>query len=173
MSFFSVRCARGRARERGMALMLAIILLFILTVLGLGLLLSTTTSLQIAGAETTVNKTFFAADSGVQYAIAQGKHANYSGPGCGTSYPSYWCVGVPSLSAASPASVIAVRDTPYRLVDFQIDPGNQLNVGTTPLYDVEYHFDSYAQDDRTNSQKHISVDLSLGPIPFSIENAGK
>src|SRR5260370_41893996 len=84
------RRTRG-SRESGMALMLAMIVLFVPTVLGLALLLSTTTALQITGAETTVNKTFFAADSGVQYAIAQGKQASYSGPGCGASYPNYWC----------------------------------------------------------------------------------
>src|SRR5712692_5163294 len=166
------RRTRG-SRENGMALMLAIIVLFVLTVLGLTLLLSTTTSLQITGAETTVNKTFFAADSGVQYAIAQGKQASYSGPGCGASYPNYWCVSMPSLAAGSASSTIAVRASPYRLVDFQLDPGNQLNVGGTPLYDLGYHFDSYAQDTRTNSQKHIAVDLSLGPVPFSTENASK
>jgi len=167
------RWASRKPGQRGAALMLAIVLLFILTVMGLALLLSTTTGLQIAGAETTVNKTFFAADSGVQYAVAQGKSGKYSGPGCGASYPSYWCISIPANTASTSSTTISVLDSPYRLVDFQVDPGNQLNVGSTPLYDLGFHFDSYSRDDLTKSQKHIAVDLTLGPVPFSIETAGK
>src|SRR5258708_16034354 len=103
------RRTRG-SRESGMALMLAIIVLFILTVLGLALLLSTTTSLQIAGAETTLNKTFFAADSGVQYAIAQGQHASYPGPACRASSPSSCASPLPPPPPAAPTPTNPLHD---------------------------------------------------------------
>ena len=154
-----------RRGERGIALILAIIVIFILTVLGVALLFTTTTEFQIAGAETTVNRTFYAADSGVQYALAQGRLGQQTGPCTFNGIAGYWCFNVldhsTSLSGGQPRAV-AVNVTPLRWVNWQYDPGSQLN--GTPLVDVEYHLDSLAQDANLNSQKKISVDFTVGPL---------
>jgi hypothetical protein len=163
--------------ERGAALILAIIVIFILTILGLALLFTTTTEFQIAGAETTLNKTFYAADSGVQYALLQGQHGKYDATGspnsCGGSpvLSLYWCFDVPEMSAASGSRKIGVQVSPFRLTDYKLVLGSQINVGSVPLYDVGYSFDSVATAATLSSQKHIAVDITIGPLPFSIENA--
>ena len=163
------RASRRRQGERGVALILAILTLFILTVFGIGLLFTTTTELQIAGAEATVNKTFYAADSGVQYGIQQGKLNFQSGP-CATPVTGSWCFTVPERNTGTAPRTLSVNVTPFRIVDFQLAPGNQLNVGTTPLFDVGYHFDSFSADTALNSQKQIAVDIVVGPVPFVLPN---
>jgi hypothetical protein len=161
--------------ERGAALILAIIVIFILTILGLALLFTTTTEFQIAGAETTLNKTFYAADSGVQYALLQGRQASYDATGspnsCGGALALYWCFDVPEMSAASSSRKIGVQVSPFRLTDYKLALGNQINIGSVPLYDVGFSFDSLATASTLSSQKHIAVDITIGPLPFSIETA--
>lgn len=173
MIAFPPRPVRPRPAERGIALILAIIVIFILTVLGLALLFTTTTEFQIAGAETTLNKAFYAADSGVQYALAQGRLGSASGPCTVNGLPGYWCFNVfdhsTVLSGGQP-SQLTVNVTPFRVVDFKIDPGSSLNIGQTPLFDVGYHFDSQSSDPTLTAQKTISVDFTVGPVPFSIPN---
>jgi hypothetical protein len=167
--------------ERGVALLLAIVLLFLLTVLGLTLLMTTTTEVQIAGAETTINRTFYAADSGVEFATAQLRRAQYSGP-CnytlpdGTVRTNFWCFKAPGHlptdpNNADPTKAISVGVSPLRLVDYHLSPGSQFNVGSVPLYELGFHFDSYSNDKERSSQKQIATEVAAGPLPFSIERA--
>ena len=65
------RSFRPGRSERGAALLLAIIAITILSILGIALMLSTTTEIQISGNESFVNKAFYAADSGIEWAAAQ------------------------------------------------------------------------------------------------------
>ena len=167
---------RRRTRsERGVALVIAILTLFILTVFGIALLFTTSTELQVSSAETTVNKSFYAADSGVQYGIYQGKLGATAGPCTVSSVPNYWCFTVPERNTGATQRTLTVDVTPFRLVDYQVVAGNQLNVGTTPIYNLGFHFDSLAQSflpssTTVASQKTISVDFVVGPMPFSIPN---
>ncbi len=160
--------APGR-RDSGAALILAILTLFILTAFGLALLFNTTTEFQIAGAETTVNRAFYAADSGVQYGIIQGQGVA-TGP-C-TAQANYWCFQVPEMntnatSGAFTMKTMNVSVTPMRLVDFQKCLLCSLGKGGVSLYNVEKHFESISQDSTVlNTQKRIAVDFSVGPIPL-------
>jgi hypothetical protein len=175
------RCLSDRrnASERGAALLLAIVLLFLLTTLGLSLLLTTTTEVQIAGAETTINRTFYSADSGVEFGTAQLRRLRFSGA-CtytlpdGTARSSFWCFKAPGHLTADPAdadptNAIAVGVSPLRLVDRRLSPGSQFNLGSVELYELGFHYDSYANDSKRNSHKQIAVEVSAGPMPFSIE----
>lgn len=169
--------------ERGAALLLSIVLLFVLTVLGVALLVTTTTEVQIAGAETTINRTFYATDSGVEFATLQLKRARYSGAASytlpdGTVRTNFWTFKAPGHSTAdptdtNPANALAVGVSPLRLVDFSLSLGSQFNIGSTPLYELGFHFDSYANDAKRNSHKQIAVEISAGPLPFSIERAAE
>ncbi len=152
---------------------MAILVMFILTIFGLALVFSTTTEFQIAGAETVATKTFYSADSGIQYAFAQTKHAVYSGPGCtvgGTTYSNSFCFDVAERSTSSAKNSITVRIAPLRVVDYQIAPGTQLDIGSLPLYNVTRHTDSFATDTRLNSARQVGVDFVAGPVPLSIED---
>jgi hypothetical protein len=172
--------ARRRAkREEGAALILAILTMLILTILGIGLLFTTTTEFQIAGAETTVNRTFYAADSGSQYGILQAKFDNQTNtaPTACTvgGIGGYWCFSVPEQNPGVTQRNLAVTVSPMRLVDIQLAPSTQLNVGTVPLYNVGLHFSSNATDTLPStttvfSQKQILVDVVVGPMPFILPN---
>ena len=165
-----------RDRESGAAFILSILVMFILTILGLALLFSTTTEFQIAGAEATVNKTFYAADSGIQYAFLQGKHASYSGTGTTNSCaskPAFWCFDLPDLMPGSTSHTLSVEVSPFRLNDFRLDPGSQINVDSTALYDKGFSLSSVASDSFLKSQKQITVDFVIGPVPLSVEDVGQ
>src|SRR5690349_20067750 len=110
---------RVRKSERGVALVLAIIVIFLLTVLGLALLFTTSTEVQLAGAETSVNKAFYAADSGAQYGIYQTKASKFtpdSFQAC-TSPTNYFCFSLPERSTSGTDRSISIQVTPIQLVN--------------------------------------------------------
>lgn len=159
------RRARSKRGERGVALVLSIVTLFVLSVLGLTLLFSTTMELKIAGAETTINRALYAADSGVQYGLIQGR-AGDLGPGCG-ALTNYWCFLVPELNTGlGVPKTMNVSITPMRQVDFYRYEKTDLSKNATlKLYWVTKRFDSTAQD-ATNlkAQKTITVEFLMGPM---------
>ncbi len=65
------RASRARRGERGAALVIAILVLAILTVIGIALMLVTSTESRIAANEWSVNRAFYAADSGIRWASAE------------------------------------------------------------------------------------------------------
>ena len=163
-------CKRSAAGQRGAALIIAILVTFILTVLGLALLFTTSTEFQIAGAETTVNRTFYAADSGTQYGNFQIKSLRYtpdSYQAC-TNPTNYFCFQVPAQSTAATDHALSVKITPMALVNVsQSTPGGgSLNVNSIPITIQDYAFTSTATDTTSgiNSQKTLSVVSSVGPI---------
>jgi len=159
--------------ERGAALILSILVTFILTVLGLALLFTTSTEYQIAGAETTVNKAFYAADSGTQYGNFQVKSLRTTPDPyqqC-TSATSYFCFEVPAQTTASTDHGITVQVSPLQLVNVsQSTPGGgSLNVNAIPITILDYQFTSQSTDSTSgiNSTKTIQVVSSVGPIAGS------
>lgn len=168
-----IRIRPAAARESGAAIIVAILVTFILTVLGLALLFTTSTEFQIAGAETTVNRTFYAADSGTQYGNFQIKALRFTPDAyqtC-TSAANYFCFQVPARSTAATDHSLTVKVTPMQLVNIsQSTPGGgSLNVGSIPITIQDYAFTSTATDTTNgiNSQKTISVVSSVGPIAGS------
>jgi hypothetical protein len=156
---------RGRAGERGVALVLAILTLFVLSVLGLTLLYSTTTELRIAGAEASINRVLYAADSGVQYGMVQGRKSD-TGPGC-PGLSGYWCFLVPAMNTGTGSmKTMNVSISPMRQVDFQKFEFTDLSTNTNfKLYWVTKHFESSAQDTTNlNVSKTLSVDFTIGPL---------
>ncbi len=87
----SARSARSR---RGFALFLSLLLLLVLTISGVALMFNTSVEDTLAATETKVSKTFYAADSGLEYAGANlqpGGSVNWVGGqmpnGLSTNYP--------------------------------------------------------------------------------------
>lgn len=60
-----------RRAEAGSAYIIALLVLVVLTIIGLALTLVTQTEVQIGANERTVNRTFYASDSGVAVAVAK------------------------------------------------------------------------------------------------------
>jgi len=61
----------NREKERGAALVIAILVLAILTVIGIALMLITSTESRIAANEWSVNRGFYASDSGIRFGATQ------------------------------------------------------------------------------------------------------
>jgi PilX N-terminal len=61
----------SRRGENGVALLLALVAILFLTIVGIALTVVTSTERDIASNESYVNKAFYGADSGIQYAAAQ------------------------------------------------------------------------------------------------------
>ncbi len=68
------RAAR-RAQQRGSAYLLTLLALVVLTIIGLSLSVITQTEMQIGANERTVQRVFYAADSGISVAIARALNA--------------------------------------------------------------------------------------------------
>lgn len=69
---FRPQDAAARCRgERGAALVVAILVLAILTVIGIALMLITSTEARIAANEWSINRAFYATDSGIRWAAVQ------------------------------------------------------------------------------------------------------
>jgi Tfp pilus assembly protein PilX len=159
------RAAARHPNERGVALVLAILTLFILSVLGLGLLFSTLTELRIAGSESTINRALYAADSGVQYGLVQGRTSDI-GPGC-TGLANYWCFLVPEMNTGTGSmKTMNVSISPMREVDYQAYEKSDLSKNATlKLYWITKHFESTAQDPvNLYASKTIAVDFTIGPL---------
>jgi hypothetical protein len=62
---FTTAAARGRRGERGSAFVVALLVLLVLTIAGLALTLMTQTEMRIGANERETNRTFYAADSGI------------------------------------------------------------------------------------------------------------
>ena len=62
---------RVRRGERGSAYLIALMALVVLTILGLSLVLVTQTEVQVGANERTVNRTFYAADTGFHLLTAE------------------------------------------------------------------------------------------------------
>src|SRR6185295_1534443 len=60
-----------RRRERGAALVIAILVLAILTVIGIALMLVTSTESRIAANEWSINRAFYASDSGIRWGTVE------------------------------------------------------------------------------------------------------
>jgi Tfp pilus assembly protein PilX len=158
--------ARSRSGEEGFALFLAILLLFVLTMAGLALMFVSTSEQTLSSYHTMISKTFYAADSGVEYAAAElATNANYVGGrlpvGLSTHYP-----GVV-------AADIQVTVTRPVNVGFTIHPGDQIQsqgstYGSSQIVENFYDFTSTAQAPSIQSQKTVKTAVGIYPQQLRI-----
>ncbi len=158
--------ARSRSGEEGFALFLAILLLFVLTVAGLALMFASTSEQTLSSYHTMTSKTFYAADSGVEYGAAKlATDVNYVGGnlpvGLSTHYP-----GVASAD-------IQVTVTRPVNVGFTIHPGDQIQAqgssyGSSQIVENFYDFTSTAQAPSIQSQKTVTTAVGIYPQQLAI-----
>jgi hypothetical protein len=65
------RRPKTRHGERGSAYLVVLLALVVLTIIGLSLIMVTQTEVQLGSNERTINRTFYAAESGIKFAIAK------------------------------------------------------------------------------------------------------
>lgn len=66
-----VKLSKTRRGERGSAYLVVLLALVVLTIIGLSLVMVTQTEVQLGSNERTINRTFYASESGMKFAIAR------------------------------------------------------------------------------------------------------
>jgi hypothetical protein len=152
---------RSRSGEEGFILFIAILILFVLTVAGLALMFASSSEQTLSSYQTMTSKTFYAADSGVQYATAKlASDADYVGGklpvGLSTHYP----------GAVAPD--IQVTVTRPVNVGFTIHPGDQIqsqgsSYGSNQIVENFYTFTSTAEAASIQSRKTVTTAVGIYP----------
>ena len=157
---------RSRCREEGFALFLAILLLFVLTVVGLALMFASTSEQTLSSYQTMTSKTFYAADSGVEYAAAElATNVNYVGGNLPVGLSTHY----PGVVAAN----IQVTVTRPVNVGFTIHPGDQIQsqgstYGSSQIVENFYDFTSTAQAPSIQSEKTVTTAVGIYPQQLRI-----
>jgi hypothetical protein len=157
---------RRRPDEKGFVLFIAILVLFVLTVAGLALMFASSSEQMLSSYHTMTSKTFYAADSGVQYATAKlASDAEYVGGklpvGLSTHYP----------GAVAPD--IQVTVTRPVNIGFTIHPGDQIQAqgstyGSNQIVENFYHFTSTAEAASIQSRKTVTTAVGIYPQHLAI-----
>jgi hypothetical protein len=162
-----VRARRRRAgREEGFVLFLAMLFLLVLTILGVSLMFVSTTEQLLSSNETKVSKIFYAASSGIDFAMAQlAIDYQYAG--------GVMPVGISSHYSTSAASDIQVSVSPPIVVGHGIHPGDQIEshgtgYGTTQIVENFYNVTSTAQATSIQAVKVIAAEVGVYPQPLRV-----
>lgn len=157
---------RRRSREEGFVLFLAMLMLFVLTIAGISLLFASMSEQALSSHQTMVSKTFYAADSGVQYATAKlASDVNYVGGklpvGLSTHYP-----------GGTSADIEVTVSRPVN-IGYSIHPGDQIqslgtNYGTSQIVENYYNFTSTAQAPSIQSRKTVTTAVGIYPQLLAI-----
>jgi PilX N-terminal len=156
----------GKKDSEGFVLFLAILLLFVLTIAGIGLMFTSSSEQTLSGYQTMVSKTFYAADSGVQYATAKlATDVNY----VGGTLP----VGLSSHYPGAVAPDIQVTVTRPVNIGFTIHPGDQIqsqgsSYGSSQIVENFYNFTSTASAVTMQSQKTVTTAVGIYPQLLAI-----
>jgi len=152
---------RSRHKEEGFVLFIAILVLFVLTVAGLALMFASSSEQTLSSYHTMTSKTFYAADSGVQYATAKlASDVDYVGGklpvGISTHYP-----GVV-------APDIQVTVTRPINIGFTIHPGDQIQAqgssyGSSQIVENFYNFTSTGEAVSIQSRKAVTTAVGIYP----------
>jgi hypothetical protein len=154
--------SRSRNRERGSALVLALFLIVILTIMGLGLVFRSRVSMSVAGAERTITKNFYAADSGI--------HASYTHIKVNNPCPFTFAMTDNRGGAQYPIGVDVAEarrlGTPQRGTGSEV--GGGISGGGVNLVYLTYRVGADAFEAATQTRREIEADLWLGPTTLSI-----
>jgi type IV pilus assembly PilX-like protein len=186
-----LRAVRRHSRnsERGAALVLAILVLAILTVIGIALMLITSTESRIAANEWSINRAFYASDSGIRWSMAEMtsplnfmKRPEFAGgtvpPAVALSnafgsvafpLPSYRHGGSGFFQGdAGVGQDITVSLQTPSLLGRRFAPGYVMNAGGGQAqYDYAYEVRSTGgqNDARLQYSKALVADVEIGPLP--------
>jgi len=164
-------------RERGAALVIAILVLAILTVIGIALMLITSTESRIAANEWSVNRAFYASDSGIRWGSVQMtspitflQRPEFTASAFGTVYfqlPSHRSAIHNLFGADMAGGDIAVKIQTPSLLGRRHAPGGRMNEGdSTARYMYTYEVRSASSDQAfAQYSKALVADVEVGPLP--------
>ena len=178
---------RSKANERGAALVIAILVLAILTVIGIALMLVTSTESRIAANEWSINRAFYASDSGIRWASVQMSdplpfmtRPEFVGPPISPfgivhfELPSHRKGGGVGnfFGGDSPGGDIEVKIESPSLLGRRFAPGGRINEGderAQHMYAYEVRSNGGSKDTETNAflmySKALVADVEVGPLP--------
>ena len=165
--------AAGR-RERGAALVIAILVLAILTVIGIALMLVTSTESRIAANEWSLNRAFYASDSGIRWGTVEMTNPQalmtrpeFAGSPFGTVYFQLPAHRSKLGSLFSSDLDIAVKVQSPSLLGRRHAPGGRLNEGDEKAQYIYAYEVRSASSDMAFAQysKALVADVEVGPLP--------
>jgi hypothetical protein len=172
--------ATGR-RQRGAALVIAILVLAILTVIGIALMLVTSTESRIAANEWSINRAFYASDSGIRWGTVQManpqallRRPEFLGTlpdsAFGTVFfqlPSHRNSLGSLFTGDTAGTDIAVRIQTPSLLGRRHAPGGRLNEGGEKAQFIYAYEMRSASSDQAFAQysKALVADVEVGPLP--------
>ncbi len=172
-----------RRGERGAALVIAILVLAILTVIGIALMLVTSTESRIAANEWSINRAFYASDSGIRWTTVQLvdplnflSRAEFGGPPgnarhhFGTVFfqmKSHRHGGGHFFSGDLAGGDIAVKIMTPSQLGRRFAPGSRMNVGgERAQFFYAYEVRSTSSDLAfAQYSKALVADVEVGPLP--------
>ncbi len=155
----------ARSSERGFALFLALLVLLVLTISGIALMFNTSVEQTMSSTETKISKTFYAADSGIEYASAKLRGDNNWKGG---QMP----VGISANYTAAPTPTdIKITVTAPVYLGSTIRQGDPIATVNEPqIVEKLYSLSSTADSTVIQSTKTITAQVALYPAVRTIEN---
>ena len=166
-----------RKGERGAALVIAILVLAILTVIGIALMLVTSTESRIAANEWSLNRAFYASDSGIRWGSVQLTNPQsfltrpeFNSKPFGTVYfqlPSHRSAIFNLFGADMAGGDIAVKLQAPSLLGRRHAPGGRVNEGDEKAQFVYAYEVRSVSSDQAFAQysKALVADVEVGPLP--------
>jgi hypothetical protein len=167
----------ARRRERGAALVIAILVLAILTVIGIALMLVTSTESRIAANEWSLNRAFYASDSGIRWGTVQMtnpqnflRRPEFTASPFGTVFfqlPSHRNSLGSLFTGDIAGGDIAVKIQTPSLLGRRHAPGSRLNEGDEKAQYIYAYEVRSASSDLAFAQysKALVADVEVGPLP--------
>jgi Tfp pilus assembly protein PilX len=157
------RQVRSRGRRRGFALFLALLVLLVLTISGIALMFNTSVEQSMAGTETKVSKTFYAADSGIEFAGAQ-LQGGIDPASMGGTMPLGLSANYPNASGTpTPGEISVVLSKPLYM-GYVIHPGDAIASGTEQqICEKVYSITSTATSSTIQSARTITAQIGVYP----------
>jgi hypothetical protein len=163
-------------RERGAALVIAILVLAILTVIGIALMLVTSTESRIAANEWSINRAFYAADSGIRWGSVELTNPQpfltrpeFASPFGSVFFqlPSHRSTLHNLFGADLAGGDIAVRIQTPSLLGRRHAAGGRLNEGDEKAQYIYAYEVRSASSDLASARysKALVADVEVGPLP--------
>lgn len=161
----SIQSGHRRKTEEGSVMVLALLAVVIMTLLGLALMYVTSTEGRMAASSSTVSKSLYSADAGVQWTATQ-----MIGVGSFFTKPDFTAPGFTEfrlpdhLVAENPATPnIVVRVQAPTLLGRRVHIGGSLNVERSQ-YTYDYQVVSQSRDNAVTAMKTLQADVEIGPL---------
>lgn len=164
------RRTRGpdRSNRRGAAFLIAILVLLVMTIAGIGLMFNTSIENALAGNETRMSKAFYAADSGLQFAVQRmSSDINF----VGGRLPGGVSAHTPFTDAKDE---ITVDVAPPVSVGYQIRAGDEIQAqgstyGTAQTIEAIYWVEAVANSEEIRASKVVAAQVYIYPQQLRLE----